>query len=96
MRSLLIAGNWKMNPTARSEAVALAQAVKTGVGPSTVVRVVVCPPAVFLGDIDEVLEGSPVGLGGQNIHWEAGGAYTGEVSCRDAAGLRLHARDPGP
>ena len=30
--------------------------------------------------MDSVLEGSPIGLGGQNMHWEAGGAYTGEVS----------------
>jgi triosephosphate isomerase len=80
VRTLLIAGNWKMNPGARTEAVALAQAVKAGVGSSTVVRVVVCPPAVFLSEIDTVLEGSPIGLGAQNMHWEAGGAYTGELS----------------
>jgi triosephosphate isomerase (TIM) len=80
MRTLLIAGNWKMNPPSRSQAVALAQEVKEGVGTSVDVHVVVCPPAVFLQAVDPVLEGSPVGLGGQNMHWEAGGAYTGEVS----------------
>ncbi len=80
MRTLLIAGNWKMNPAARSEAVALAQAVKAAVGSSTVVRVLVCPPAVFLSDIDAVLEGSPIGMGAQNMHWEPSGAYTGELS----------------
>jgi triosephosphate isomerase (TIM) len=80
VRTLLIAGNWKMNPGARTEAVALAEAVKAGVGPSTVVRVVLCPPAVFLSDIDAALEGSPIGLGAQNMHWEATGAYTGELS----------------
>ncbi len=80
MRTLLIAGNWKMNPGARTEAVALAEALKAGVGQSTVVRVVVCPPAVFLSDIDAVLDGSPIGLGAQNMHWEPGGAYTGELS----------------
>ena len=80
MRTLLIAGNWKMNPATRAEAVALAEAVKAGVGQATDVRVVLCPPAVFLGEIDAVLAGSPIGLGGQNMHWEAGGAYTGEIS----------------
>jgi triosephosphate isomerase len=80
MRTLLIAGNWKMNPGTRSEAVALADAVKTGVGQAADVRVVLCPPAVFLGDVDSVLYGTPAGMGGQNIHWEAGGAYTGEIS----------------
>jgi triosephosphate isomerase len=80
MRTLLIAGNWKMNPPTRSEAVALAEAVKAGVGPGADVHVALCPPAVFLGAVDAVLEGSPIGLGGQNMHWEPGGAYTGEIS----------------
>ncbi len=80
MRTLLIAGNWKMNPSTRSEAVALAEAVKAGVGPAADVHVVLCPPAVFLGAVDSVLEGSPIGLGGQNMHWEPAGAYTGELS----------------
>jgi triosephosphate isomerase len=80
VRTLLIAGNWKMNPGARGEAVALAQAVKVGIGHATDVRAVLCPPAVFLSEIDAVLEGSPIGLGAQNMHWEACGAYTGELS----------------
>jgi triosephosphate isomerase len=80
MRTLLIAGNWKMNPAARSEAVALAEAVKAGVGTSVDVHVVLCPASVHLGAVDAALEGSPIGLGGQNMHWEPGGAYTGEVS----------------
>jgi triosephosphate isomerase len=80
MRTLLIAGNWKMNPPTQAEALALAEAVKAGVGPTAVVHVVLAPPAVFLGAVDAVLEGSPIGLGGQNMHWEPGGAYTGELS----------------
>lgn len=79
-RTLLIAGNWKMNPSTRAEAAALAQEVKAGVGSSTQVHVVVCPPSPFLQAVDAVLEGSPIGLGGQNMHWESSGAYTGEVS----------------
>ena len=43
-------------------------------------RAVLCPPSVFLAEIDAVLEGSPIGLGAQNMHWEPGGAYTGELS----------------
>jgi triosephosphate isomerase (TIM) len=80
MRTLLIAGNWKMNPAKREEAVALAEAVKAGVGHETSVRVVLCPPAVFLGEVDRVLAGTPIGLGAQNMHWEPGGAFTGELS----------------
>ncbi len=80
MRTLLIAGNWKMNPSTREEAVALAQEVKAGVGTAVDVHVVVCPPSVFLQAVDTVLEGSPIGMGGQNMHAQASGAYTGEVA----------------
>ncbi len=80
MRTLLIAGNWKMNPSTRAEAVALAEAVKSGVGQATGVRVVLCPPSVFLASIDAVLDGSPIGLGAQNMHWELSGARTGDLS----------------
>jgi triosephosphate isomerase len=80
MRSLLIAGNWKMNPVTAEEAVALAEAVKTGVGPGHDVRVVLGPPAVFLSQVDRVLDGSPIGLAGQNMSPEPCGAFTGEIS----------------
>jgi triosephosphate isomerase (TIM) len=80
MRTLLIAGNWKMNPATRAEAVALAEAVKAGVGHDTSVRVALCPPAVFLAEVDSILDGTPIGLGAQNMHWESAGAFTGEVS----------------
>jgi triosephosphate isomerase len=81
MRPLFIAGNWKMNPSTQDAAVALAEQVKAGVGPQAHVRVAVCPPAVYLYRLDEVLAGSPIGLGAQNLHAKAeGGAYTGELS----------------
>jgi triosephosphate isomerase len=80
MRALFIAGNWKMNPNTLNAAVALAGAVKAGVGQDTSVRVAVCPPAVFLFAVDAALAGSPVGLGAQNMHWKAEGSYTGELS----------------
>jgi len=80
MRPLLIAGNWKMNPASLDGAVDLASQIKAGVGQAGDVRVAVCPPAVYLHRIDEVLAGSPVGMGAQNMHWKAEGAYTGEIS----------------
>lgn len=80
MRTLLIAGNWKMNPTSTETAVALAEGVKTGLGTATDVHVALCPPFVFLSRIDQALEGSPVGLGAQDMFWEAAGAFTGEIS----------------
>jgi triosephosphate isomerase len=80
MRTLFVAGNWKMNPATAEAAVSLAEEVKAGVGPSTEVRVAICPPAVFLHRIDAVLAGSPIGLGAQNMHARTEGAYTGETS----------------
>ena len=82
-RALFIAGNWKMNPPTLAEAVALAEAVKAGVGSDAAVRVAVCPPAVYLHQIDPVLAGSPIGLGAQNLHWDwqsKGNPFTGELS----------------
>ncbi|MFO0908417.1 MAG: triose-phosphate isomerase [Isosphaeraceae bacterium] len=80
MRALLIAGNWKMNPATVDAAVALAEAVKSGVGTATDVRVTLCPPSVFLHAVDRTLEASPIGLGAQNMHWKPDGAYTGELA----------------
>ncbi len=80
MRTLFVAGNWKMNPGTAEAAVALAEAVKAGVGPEVAVRVAVCPPAVFLHRVDAALAGSPIGLGGQDMSAQADGAYTGETS----------------
>jgi triosephosphate isomerase len=80
MRTLLIAGNWKMNPPSRADALALAEGVKTGVGQETVARAVLCPPTVFLSAIDSALEGSPIGLGAQNMSAQPSGAFTGETS----------------
>jgi triosephosphate isomerase len=44
------------------------------------VEVVLCPPFISIAAVAEVLKGSPIGLGAQNMHFEEKGAYTGEVS----------------
>lgn len=80
MRALLIAGNWKMNPTTAGTAAALAGEVKNGLGSATDVHVALAPPSVFLDEVDRALQGSPIGLAGQNLHAEPSGAFTGEVS----------------
>jgi len=80
MRTLFVAGNWKMNPPTLDAAVALAEEVKAGVGPAVDVRVAICPPSVYLYKIDSVLAGSPIGMGAQNMHAKPDGAYTGELS----------------
>jgi triosephosphate isomerase (TIM) len=79
MRVPLIAGNWKMYQTT-ADAVALVERLKGLLGRSDRVEVVVCPPFTALPAVARVLEGSRIGLGAQNMHWETEGAYTGEVS----------------
>ncbi len=80
MRTLFVAGNWKMNPTTLEAAVKLAEEVKAGVGQAVNVRVAICPPSLYLYRMDEVLAGSPIGLGAQNMNAKPEGAFTGELS----------------
>jgi triosephosphate isomerase len=67
-----------MNKTA-PEAAATARALKDG-GIPTDVALLVCPPFPALLPVREVLEGTGILLGAQNLHAEAQGAFTGEVS----------------
>lgn len=79
MRTPLVVANWKMNGTL-AEARALAQSVRDGLKRPRGVEVALCPPFTALAAVAEVMAGSPIGLGGQNCHWELQGAFTGEVS----------------
>lgn len=79
IRKKLIAGNWKMNKTS-SDGVQLAREIVTELGKVTDVDIVVCPPFTALESVFKVLDGSTVKLGAQNMHHEANGAFTGEVS----------------
>ncbi len=78
-RTPLIAGNWKMFKTpeeAAKDAAALADLVKGVEG----VDVMIAPTFACLVPVAKALEGSSIGLGGQNLHWETQGAFTGEIS----------------
>lgn len=79
MRTPIVVGNWKMNKTA-AEAVELVTELRDRVNGVGDVEIGVCPPFVCLREVSKVLEGTCVGLGGQNMHWESKGAYTGEIS----------------
>ncbi len=61
---------------------ALASAVVNAISSASPVRVAVCPPMVNLSIVHDVLSGAStsVKLGSQNVHFEDGGAFTGEVS----------------
>ena len=79
MRKPIVAGNWKMNRTP-AEAADLARALLKDLAGVAEVDRVLCPPFVALPAVAEVLKGSPLGLGAQNIYWKDAGAFTGEVS----------------
>jgi triosephosphate isomerase len=79
VREKLIFGNWKMHTTA-AEAGRLARAVAAGVGREDRVRVAIFPPFPHLALVGEILQGSRVALGAQNLYPENEGAFTGEVS----------------
>ena len=78
-RKYLIAGNWKMNLNS-AEGAALAESVVSMVGSQTDVAVCVCPTFTTLESVSKVVNESNVQLGAQNMHFEASGAYTGEIS----------------
>jgi triosephosphate isomerase (TIM) len=77
-RKPLVAGNWKMHRTG-PEAVELIRQVLDGYRPGRG-EVMVAPPFTALEAASRALEGSGIALGAQNVHWEAQGAFTGEVS----------------
>jgi triosephosphate isomerase len=79
MRTKFVAGNWKMYTNAAG-AEQLARAVVAGLGDEKRVRVAVCPPFPYLARVAEVVRGSAVALGAQNLYPEKEGAFTGEVS----------------
>jgi triosephosphate isomerase len=80
MRHPIIAGNWKMNGLI-ADAKALATGLKQALGGhSGAPDILVCPPFLSLAPVREILDGTPIRLGAQDVHWEAKGAFTGEVS----------------
>lgn len=78
-RTKLIAGNWKMNKTV-AEATGLIAGLKAQAAAMKGVDVAVCPPFTTLAAVAAAVAGTPIRVGAQNVHWEASGAYTGEVS----------------
>jgi triosephosphate isomerase (TIM) len=79
MRKPFICGNWKMN-TDRAGAIALAKATAKTAGEVRGVEVGAAPPACYLEAVLAAAQGTLLVVAGQNMHFEAGGAFTGEVA----------------
>ena len=78
LRKPLIAGNWKMYKTVR-EAVETARELVLFTS-AVNVDVMIAPPFTALASVAEVVKGTSVALGAQNLFWKNEGAYTGEIS----------------
>ena len=76
----LVAGNWKMNGLRESlgEVASICEAVAGGGAGEA--EIVLCLPATLLMAVTAICEGTKVGVGGQDCHAEASGAFTGDIS----------------
>ncbi len=87
LRKAVIAGNWKMNKTP-AEAKELLEGILPLVKDADC-DVVACVPFVDLSVALETAAGSNVKIGAENCHWEASGAYTGEISAPMLAAMEV-------
>ena len=78
-RKTIIAGNWKMNKTL-TETRAYAEAIRPMLGKHKWCEVVLCVPAVNIPGAVRLFKDTRVAIGGENCHYEASGAYTGEIT----------------
>jgi len=81
MRRPVIAGNWKMYKT-QTETRAFLASLKPLVAASTHCDIVVAPPYTALAAAAEAVRGSAISIAGQDVHWAAEGAFTGEISTK--------------
>lgn len=80
IRRKIIAGNWKMNKN-RAEATQLAETLVKGVsGENDLPEVILCPPFTSLQTVSDVVKGSTIAVGAQNMDHHESGAFTGEIS----------------
>jgi triosephosphate isomerase (TIM) len=79
MRQNLVAGNWKMNGS-KADIKELLDGIKKGIGDVETAEVAVCPPFIYLGEVEAQLSGTPIAWGAQNLSTEEKGAFTGEIS----------------
>ena len=78
MKKKLIAGNWKMNGTAASNAALLEALLAKSADWKC--PVAVCVPAVYMAQVQAIVEGTAIALGAQDVSAQESGAYTGEIS----------------
>jgi triosephosphate isomerase len=89
MRRRLVVGAQKLYLSLR-DSIRFAQDLRSAVGDKPFsFELGVCPSFVNLAHVSEVLQGSRIGLGAQNVHQEDSGAFTGQVSIRELLDLEV-------
>lgn len=86
MRKPVNAGNWKMYKTLR-ESVDFARELAPLLAPFSSVERIVCPTYIALAAVANALKGTEIKVGAQNVHWEAQGAFTSQISPTMLQGL---------
>jgi len=89
MRKTFIAGNWKMNGS-RASIRELLDGLKAGINKVSKADVAVCAPYIYLPDVADQLQGTPIRWGAQNVSTEAKGAFTGEIAASMIADFHCH------
>ena len=82
----IVAGNWKMN-TSINEGLKLALDMVEALDSVPRIEKVLCPPFISLEPVRGAIQGSSIKLGAQNMHYEAKGAFTGEISPKMLTGI---------
>jgi len=88
-RKNIVAGNWKMNKSV-GDAQDLVRDMCRDLAEFREVDIVVCPPFTALSAVGALVGETLIKLGAQNMHWESGGAYTGEIACPMLRDLYCH------
>ncbi len=79
MRQLLVAGNWKMNGSLQNNQ-SLIESLKQNIATGLKAEMAICPPFIYLQQVSELLKGTAISWGGQNVSQNEQGAFTGEVA----------------
>lgn len=78
MKQKILAANWKMNKLQADAKIFFGSLIPLVSGSNN--KIIVCVPFTDLAAVSRCAKGSNICVGAQNVHWEASGAFTGEIS----------------
>jgi triosephosphate isomerase len=79
-RKLIAGTGWKMNIGVDATVRYAARVTPLVDGFGDAIEMFVLPPFTSLHAARQAFSSSTIGIGGQNVHWESSGAWTGEIS----------------